>query len=61
MPSVAIPCTGSGVFGLQLHGPEPFKLYTVPLLFAKARAIVGLYLVPPAKPLAMFVEEKTKI
>jgi transposase len=46
---------------LQPHRVEKFKLSTDPDFVPKARDIVGLYLNPPDKALALSVDEKSQI
>ena len=48
-------------FGLQPHRVETFKLSTDPLFVDKVRDIVGLYLNPPDRALALCVDEKSQI
>src|SRR3990170_199119 len=50
-----------GVFGLQPHRSETFKLSTDPLFVEKVRDICGLYLNPPDKALVLSVDEKSQI
>jgi transposase len=46
-------------FGLKPHRTETFKLPADPEFVAKVRDIVGLYLSPPDRALALCVDEKT--
>src|ERR1700729_545328 len=48
-------------FALQPHRSETFKLSKDPLLVAKVRDIVGLYLNPPDHALVLCVDEKSQI
>jgi transposase len=48
-------------FGLQPHRSESFKLSPDPLLVAKVRDIVGLYLCPPEHAIVLCVDEKSQI
>jgi transposase len=48
-------------FGLQPHRTETFKLSPDPLLVAKVRDIVGLYLHPPEHAVVLCVDEKAQI
>jgi transposase len=48
-------------FGLQPHRAETFKLSSDPLFVDKVRDIVGLYLSPPNRALALSVDEKSQI
>src|SRR6202158_1804220 len=48
-------------FALQPHRTEGFKLSKDPLFIEKLRDIVGLYLNPPDKALALCVDEKSQI
>jgi transposase len=48
-------------FGLQPHRSETFKRSTDPLLIAKVRDIVGLYMNPPAHAVVFCVDEKSQI
>jgi len=48
-------------FALQPHRSETFKLSQDPLFIEKVRDIVGLYLNPPKKALALCVDEKSQI
>src|SRR5512134_3234605 len=48
-------------FSLQPHRSETFKLSTDPLFVEKVRDIVGLYLDPPDRALALCVDEKSQI
>ena len=48
-------------FGLQPHRADTFKLSPDPLLVAKVRDIVGLYLNPPQHALVLCVDEKSQI
>lgn len=48
-------------FGLQLHRSDTFKLSTDPLFVEKVRDIVGLYMAPPERALALCVDEKSQI
>jgi transposase len=48
-------------FGLQPHRSETHKLSTDPLLIAKVRDIVGLYMQPPAHAVVFCVDEKAQI
>jgi hypothetical protein len=43
------------------HRAEIFKLSTDPLLVEKVRDIVGLYLAPPERAVALCVDEKSQI
>jgi len=47
-------------FGLQPHRAETFKLSTDPPFAEKVRDIVGLYLAPPDRALALCVDEKSQ-
>jgi transposase len=47
--------------GLQPHRTETFKLARDPLFIDKLRDIIGLYLAPPDRALALCVDEKTQI
>jgi transposase len=49
------------VFGLKPHRTESFKLSSDPEFAAKVRDIVGLYLSPPDRALALCVDEKTEM
>ena len=49
------------LFGLQPHRSKNFKLSTDPFLVEKVRDVVGLYLNPPDKALALCVDEKSQI
>ena len=51
----------SRAFGLQPHRQETFKLSSDPLLVAKTRDIVGLYLDPSVKAMVLCVDEKNQI
>ena len=44
-------------FGLQPHRSETFKLSTDPDFVAKVRDVVGLYMAPPERALALCVDE----
>jgi hypothetical protein len=46
-------------FGLQPHRLETFKLSTGPDFVAKARDVVGLYVAPPERAIALCVDEKS--
>jgi hypothetical protein len=46
-------------FGMQPHRSQTFKLSSDPLFVDKVRDIVGLYLSPPNRALALSVDEKT--
>ncbi len=48
-------------FGLQPHRAESFKLSTDPLFIEKVRDVVGLYLDPPERAVALCVDEKSQI
>ena len=48
-------------FALQPHRTETFKLSADPLFIEKVRDIVGLYLNPPDRALALCVDEKSQI
>jgi hypothetical protein len=48
-------------FALQPHRSETFKLSTDPLFVEKVRDIVGLYMAPPERALALCVDEKSQI
>jgi transposase len=48
-------------FGLQPQRAETFKLASDPMFVAKVRDIVGLYLAPPDRALALCVAEKSQI
>jgi transposase len=48
-------------FGLQPHRSETFKLSSDPLFVEKVRDIVGLYLSPPERALALCVDEKSQV
>jgi transposase len=48
-------------FGLQPHRTESFKLSPDPLLIAKVRDIVGLYMNPPDHAMVICVDEKSQI
>jgi transposase len=48
-------------FGLQPHRQDNFKLTTDPFFVEKVRAIVGLYMSPPARALVLCVDEKSQI
>jgi hypothetical protein len=48
-------------FALQPHRTETFKLSKDPLFIEKVRDIVGLYLNPPDRALALCVDEKSQI
>src|SRR5215469_5168457 len=48
-------------FGLQPHRLGTFKLSTDPLVVAKVRDIVGLYLNPPDHALVLCVDKKSQI
>ena len=48
-------------FGLKPHRTENFQLSSDPLLVAKVRDIVGLYLDPPHHALVLCVDEKSQI
>jgi hypothetical protein len=50
-----------GAFGLQPHRAESFKLSTDPLFVEIVRDIVGLYLDPPERAMALCVDEKSPI
>jgi transposase len=47
--------------GLQPHRVKQFKLSTDPRFVAKLRAIVGLYVDPPAHAVVLSVDEKSQI
>jgi hypothetical protein len=47
-------------FGLQPHRSETFKLSSDPLFVDKVRDIVGLYLSPPNRALALSVERRAR-
>jgi putative transposase len=49
------------LFGLQPHRSKSFTLSTAPFFVEKVRAMVGLYLNPPAKALALCVDEKSQV
>jgi hypothetical protein len=49
------------VFALQPHRVETFKLSADPFFVEKVRDIVGLYLNPPQRALALCVDEKSQI
>ena len=46
-------------FGLQPHRLETFKLSTDPDFVAKVRDVVGLYVAPPERAIALCVDEKS--
>jgi hypothetical protein len=48
-------------FGLQPHRQESFKLSTDPFFIDKIRDVVGLYLDPPERAVALCVDEKSQI
>jgi transposase len=48
-------------FGLRPHRSETFKLSTDPLFAEKVRDIVGLYLAPPDRALALCVDERSQV
>lgn len=48
-------------FGLQPHRREPFKISTDPFFIDKVRDVVGLYLDPPERAVALCVDEKSQI
>jgi transposase len=48
-------------FELQPHRSETFKLSKDPLFIDKVRDIVGLYMAPPDRALALCVDEKSQI
>ena len=48
-------------FELQPHRSETFELSSDPLFVDKARDIVGLYLAPPDRALALCIDEKSQI
>ncbi len=48
-------------FALAPHRSQTFKLSTDPLFIDKVRDVVGLYLDPPEKALALCVDEKSQI
>ena len=48
-------------FGLQPHRSKSFKLSSDPFFVEKVRDIVGLYLNPPERALALCVDEKSQI
>ena len=48
-------------FGLQPHRSESFELSTDPLFVEKVRDVVGLYLDPPQRAVALCVDEKSQI
>ena len=48
-------------FGLQPHRAETFKLSTDALFIDKVRDLVGLYVNPPTRAMALCVDEKTQI
>jgi transposase len=48
-------------YGVQPWRRETFKFSTDPLLEAKVRDVVGLYLNPPAKAVVLCVDEKSQI
>jgi transposase len=48
-------------FSLQPHRVETFKLSTDPFFVEKVRGIVGLYLNPPERALALCVDEKSQV
>lgn len=48
-------------FALQPHRAETFKLSRDTLFIEKVRDIVGLYLHPPDKAVALSVDERTQI
>ena len=45
---------------LQPHRLEGFKFSTDPLLYAKVRDVVGLYLHPPDNAVVVCVDEKSQ-
>jgi transposase len=48
-------------FGLRPHRVETFKLSRDPLFIEKVRDVVGLYLNPPERAVALCVDEKSRI
>ncbi|RKS04554.1 transposase [Nocardiopsis sp. Huas11] len=48
-------------FGLQPHRREQFKISTDPFFIDKVRDVVGLYLDPPERAVALCVDEKSQI
>jgi hypothetical protein len=48
-------------FALKPHRVETFKLSTAPLFVDKVRDVVGLYLSPPERALALCVDEKPQV
>ena len=48
-------------FGLQPHRQESWKLSEDPLFGDKVRDVVGLYLAPPERAVALCVDEKSQI
>src|SRR5258708_9530865 len=48
-------------FALAPHRSESFELSKDPLFIDKVRAVVGLYMDPPAKALVLCVDEKSQI
>lgn len=48
-------------FGIQPHRGRHFKLSTDPFFVEKVRDIVGLYMNPPEKAVALLVDEKSQI
>ncbi|RKS05160.1 transposase [Nocardiopsis sp. Huas11] len=48
-------------FGLQPHRQESFKISTDPFFIDKVRDVVGLYLDPPERAVALCVDEKSQI
>ena len=48
------------LFCLQPHRSEGFKFSTDPLLHAKVRDVVGLYLPPPDSAVVVCVDEKSQ-
>ncbi len=49
------------LFGLQPHRSKRFKLSTGPFFVEKVRDVAGLYLNPPDKALALYVDEKSRL
>jgi len=48
-------------FGIQPWRSETFKFSTDPLLEAKVRDVVGLYLYPPDKAVVLSIDEKSQV
>lgn len=49
-----------GLYGLQPHRSESFKLSTDPFFIEKLRDVVGLNLSPPQNALVLCVDEKSQ-